>query len=126
VALALRFTQTVKRILVVDDDPHVREILIQRLRGRRYQAEGAGNGAEAMAKLDRDAYDVVLLDLILPGMSGSQVARELDRRVGGPPYIIISGVGGPWHRHNPGQKPIAIVEKPIDFEKLVTVINGCG
>jgi two-component system OmpR family response regulator len=118
--------QSVKRILVVDDDPHVREILIQRLRGRRYQAEGAGNGAEAMVKLDRDAYDVVLLDLIMPGMSGSQVARELDKRTGAPPYIIISGVAGPWHRHHPGQKPVAIVEKPIDFEKLVTVINGCA
>jgi len=114
------------RVLVVDDDPHVREILIQRLRGRRYQAEGAGNGAEAMAKIDRDAYDVVLLDLVMPGVSGSQVARELDSRAGAPPYIIISGVSGPWHRYHPGQKPVAIVEKPIDFEKLMSAIKGCS
>ena len=80
----------------------------------RCQAEGAGN-----------VYDVVLLDLIMPGMSGSQVARELDKRTGATPYIIISGLAGPWHRHHPGQKPVAIVDKPIDFEKLMTVIDGC-
>ena len=116
---------SVKRILVVDDDPHVREILIQRLRGRRYKADGATSGTEAIAKIDRDDYDVVLLDLIMPGMSGSEVARELDSRTGAPPYIIISGMAGPWHRHHPGQKPVAIVDKPIDFEKLVTLIQGC-
>ena len=114
-----------KRILVVDDDPHVREILIQRLRGRRYQAEGANSGKEAIAKIDRDHFDVILLDLVMPGMSGSEVARELDARTGAPPYIIISGVAGPWHRHHPGQKPVAIIDKPIDFEKLVSVIQGC-
>ena len=114
----------VKRILVVDDDPHTREILIQRLRGRRFQAVGADSGMTAMAMIDRDDYDLVLLDLIMPGVSGSEVARSLDARTGAPPYIIMSGMAGPWHRHHPTQNPAAMIEKPIDFEKLVKLIQS--
>ena len=113
-----------KRILVVDDDPHTREILVQRLRGRRFQVAGADNGATAIAMIENDHYDLVLLDLVMPGVSGSEVARELDSREGAPPYIIVSGMAGPWHRHHPTQKPVAMIEKPIDFEKLVKLIQS--
>ena len=116
--------QSVKRILVVDDDPHVREILVQRLRGRRFEADSAESGAQAIHKIDHDRYDLILLDLVMPGaISGSEVARQLDERDGAPPYIIVSGMASPWHRHHPCQKPVAMVEKPIDFEKLVKLIH---
>ncbi len=64
------------RILVVDDDPHVRELIVDYLREIGHVVAEAASGAEAMALLERgDPYDLLLTDVGLPGMAGSEVAR---------------------------------------------------
>ena len=65
------------RLLVVDDDPHVRAMLREYLEGHGYDVAEAGSGAQMREQLDRDLPDAVLLDIRLPGEDGLVLARYL-------------------------------------------------
>ena len=68
------------RILIVEDEPSLSEPLSFLLRREGYDTEIAADGREALAAFDRDGADLVLLDLMLPGLSGTEVCRELRTR----------------------------------------------
>jgi len=79
-------------ILVVDDEPAVTDLLAYNLRKAHYEVLTAADGREAL-RLARDcAPDLVLLDLMLPGMDGLDVCREL-RKTGDIPIIMITALG---------------------------------
>jgi class 3 adenylate cyclase/CheY-like chemotaxis protein len=65
------------RILVVDDTPSNVKLLADLLQARGYAVVTAANGAEALARTERDAPDLVLLDVMMPGMSGYDVCRKI-------------------------------------------------
>ena len=110
-------------MLVTDDDPKIREIVIQRLRLREYDAEGAADGHEAIAKLANGKFDVVVIDLLMPHSSGVDVLDALEKLPSAPPYIVLSGVAKIWRRAHPEKRPAAVLEKPVDFEKLVDAVK---
>ena len=68
------------RLLVVDDDPTVRAMLVEYLGGHRYDVRAAGSGAEMRVELERDLPDLVLLDIRMPGEDGLTLARFLRER----------------------------------------------
>lgn len=68
-----------KKILIVDDDKELRTHLAEIITGAGYQAHEAASGREAVEKAADEDFDVVLLDLIMPKMSGSDVLIELRR-----------------------------------------------
>ena len=72
--------QTSGRLLVVDDDPSVRAMLLEYLGGHRYEVRAAENGAAMRAEIERDLPDLVLLDIRMPGMDGLTLARFLRER----------------------------------------------
>ena len=65
------------RILVVDDDPGILEIVAYSLRGEGFDVETATDGDKALDRAMEDSYDLVILDLMLPGLSGTEVCRRL-------------------------------------------------
>ncbi|MCW2277501.1 response regulator [Heliophilum fasciatum] len=67
------------QILVVDDQRGVRHLLVDALMLLDIKADTASNGNEALARLTQSAYDLVILDMKMPGLSGLQVAVELHR-----------------------------------------------
>jgi class 3 adenylate cyclase len=71
---------TTARLLVVDDNELNRDMLARRLGGRGFTVETAEDGAQALERLDRQAFDVVLLDVMMPGLSGIEVLRRLRER----------------------------------------------
>ena len=77
------------RILVVEDEESYRDPLSYLLRREGYDVAAVGDGAAAITEFDRAGADLVLLDLMLPGMSGSQVCRELRHR-GDVPVIMLT------------------------------------
>ncbi len=79
------------RILVVDDDRLVQDSLSRLLGAQNYEAMTAGGGQQALAAVERMQFDVVLLDLNMPGMSGVDVLGELARRGVATPVIVVSG-----------------------------------
>jgi DNA-binding response OmpR family regulator len=65
------------KILVVDDDPGIRVLMVRALRENGMEAVGAGDSGEMWRMLDQSPYDLVLLDVMLPGASGLDICRQL-------------------------------------------------
>ena len=84
---------TRRKVLVVDDEKNIRLMLTQALADGDTDVETAVNGEEALAKSEQMAYDLVLLDLMLPGMDGLHVLRELRRRRPNVPVILLTAHG---------------------------------
>src|SRR5216117_741549 len=81
------------RILIVDDQPEIVRGLEDNLRFEGYQTTSATNGEDALALALSDAPDLVLLDLMLPRMSGWDVCRELRRKGIDVPVIMLTARG---------------------------------
>ena len=78
------------RILIVEDEPSLSEPLSFLLRREGYDTEIAADGREALAAFDRDGADLVLLDLMLPGLPGTEVCRELRTRSSVPIIMLTA------------------------------------
>ena len=79
-------------ILVVDDEPQILRALTTNLRGAGYEVARAATGEEALAQAAVRPPDAVVLDLVLPDISGVEVCREL-RTWSEMPIVILSAVG---------------------------------
>ena len=67
-------------LLIVDDDPGVRAMLVEYLGGHRYEVRAAENGVAMRAEIERDLPDLILLDIRMPGEDGLTLARYLRER----------------------------------------------
>jgi DNA-binding NtrC family response regulator len=85
--------KTPGRILVVDDEADIRESLETLLDLEGYLVELAVDGGDALRKLDRSSYDLVLLDLMMPDRSGMDVLRDLRQRDTETPVIMMTAYG---------------------------------
>jgi two-component system response regulator RegX3 len=83
----------VTRILVVEDEESFRDALSYMLRKEGFEAVVAGSGPDALAEFDRGGADIVLLDLMLPGLSGTEVFRAL-RAGSAVPVIMLTAKDG--------------------------------
>jgi DNA-binding response OmpR family regulator len=83
---------TVARILVVDDDPTVREVVVRYLRAGAHEVLEAADGETALQLYDEAPHELVVLDLMLPGMDGIEVCRRL-RATGDVPVIMLTALG---------------------------------
>jgi diguanylate cyclase (GGDEF)-like protein len=84
-------TQAPQRILVVDDDEQTREILVELVATLGYETGAAPGGREAVAILRRERYDLVLTDLVMPGMDGLELVREIKAIRPDVPVVVITG-----------------------------------
>ena len=75
------------RILVVDDDPHARQEVMEGLGGRGYQVKGAEDGLQALHHLQRERFDLVITDIQMPRMDGVALLHEI-RRKGYAPVVV--------------------------------------
>jgi len=81
-----------KHILIVDDDPDLRALMVDYLRNSGYEISAAGDGNEMKVALAEHSIDLVILDLMLPGEDGLSLLRWT-REKKGPPIIIVSARG---------------------------------
>ena len=108
------------RILLVDDEAEVREALAEMLSAHGHTVVTAATGDSAMAVLEADpAFELVLTDLVMPGMTGRQLAAAVKARRPGLPVGIISG----WRE--PEELDVAtpdavdfVIDKPVSLEAL--------
>ena len=80
------------RVLVVDDDHTVREVVVSYLRAHQHDVLEAGDGEEALRLMQEEPADLVVLDLMLPGIDGLEVCRRL-REQGDVPIIMLTALG---------------------------------
>ncbi|MBU2291731.1 MAG: response regulator, partial [Alphaproteobacteria bacterium] len=91
VTMAVMQADAAPRILVVDDDPGIREVLCDYLVQHGYQAAGAASAAEMDRAVAHQPPDLIVLDLMMPGEDGLAVCRRLAGK--GPPIVMLSAMG---------------------------------
>jgi len=108
------------RILIVDDEPDILWSLSLLLE-RRYDVTTAEDGATALRALGEDRYDAVILDLMMPGMDGAALKREMDARGLRVPVVIVSAFSDV--RERAAQLRVRdYMTKPIDIPKLEAIL----
>lgn len=115
-------------ILVVDDDAIMRETLVAMVEQLAYEATPARNGAEAVEKLELQAFDLVLLDLAMPEVDGFQVLERItsDLALRNTPVVVISGLSRIDNAVECLEKGAAdFLPKPVNFSLLKARIHSC-
>jgi len=110
-----------KRILVVDDDPDIRELLFTALEDEGFEVFPAGNGQEALAAIRTFRPDVIVLDLMMPVMDGWQFAKELRARDEDIPLVLLSAARD-LSTHAKNLAAADVIEKPFDLAELLPKI----
>ncbi|MHB8809381.1 MAG: two-component system response regulator [Desulfobulbaceae bacterium] len=87
--MSLTITRKHPTILIVDDDEILRMLLRQFLEGEAYRVTEATNGAEALAKIASDSYDLVIMDIAMPGIDGLSVCEHLKSSRNNPPPVLM-------------------------------------
>jgi PAS domain S-box-containing protein len=120
VATHTQSTRASQRLLLVDDEPLVRNVVRGMLEQIGRSVVEASNGEEALERFEREGpFDAVLLDLSLPGLSGPKVLEELRARDSGVRVLILSGyVGEPMI-----EGATALLEKPVSIAQLARALE---
>ncbi len=115
-----------KRVLIVDDDATIRELLGSVLRRRDLTVDVAGDGKEALDLLREHSYSVVLLDLLMPNVDGFGVIDNIGSAISAPVVLVITGADRALIRQLDPQKIHGVVNKPFDAEDLATLVVACA
>ncbi len=113
------------KILLVEDEDHLAQGLAFNLRNQGYEVTVTGDGREALDLLERRTFDLVVLDVMLPGTEGTEVARARRRRGDWTPILMLTA--------KDDQKDVITgieagaddyITKPFDLDELVVRIRG--
>ena len=113
-------------ILIVDDDTDMRRVMELTLQSRGWRVDQAANGANALVKINASKPDLIVIDLMMPGMSGLDVLRELkaDDSICTIPVIMLTGLS---EKEKIKEALVSgtdyYIVKPFDFQDLLSKIN---
>lgn len=123
-----------RNVLIVDDDPRNRKLVEALLRGEGYSVRSADSGAAALVEIDRAAPDLILLDLMMPGMDGFEFIRRLRAAPASAavPVVVVTALDDPASRARVAAAGVAgTITKPLDrwelkncVERLLGKIDG--
>lgn len=116
-----------KKILIIDDDADIRDLLNLQLRRHGFETAFAGDAISALSVARSENPDLILLDLGLPGGEGFTVMERLKAiaSLGWIPVIVVSARADAATRRRADTMGVrAYIEKPIDTEKLLEAINA--
>lgn len=115
------------RVLVVDDDPSIRRMIMAALRRDGYSFSEAANGKEALEVMRRDRPDIVILDLMMPMVSGWDVLRERsgDSDLLSIPVIVVSANRSAELASAMDKGICAFLPKPFDINALSSLVRSC-
>ncbi len=115
-----------KIILVVDDEPEIAAILVEALERDGYQTETAENGADALRRLERRGYDLVMSDTKMPVMDGMELYRKLERRFPALQRRIIFVTGDVLDAEKQRfleSTGVPVLTKPFDLSEVRRVVR---
>ena len=110
-------------ILVVDDEPQLREVLLEFLKVDHHHVELAVAGADALEKFRPGKFDVVITDRAMPGMSGEQLAATIKLRSPTTPVIMLTGFGVQMQAEELPAGVDLVLSKPIGLDELRAALN---
>ena len=116
-------TQRKPRVLVVDDEAPVRDVLRATVEHLGYQVDEAADGYEALDRVAERSYDYIFLDLRMPGMDGITVLRRLHEIRGMARIIVVTGFVDDLLQFDPERDwPVTIIPKPFRLDQIRSVL----
>ena len=119
----------IRKILVADDSPVERLALQEVLTRNGYQVLTAENGEQAIARSEADKPDLILMDVVMPGMNGYQATRTISRKdaTRDIPIIMCTSKGQDTDKiWGMRQGALAYLVKPVDHDELLARIRAMG
>jgi len=117
-----------KRIIVIDDEEAIRKSFELALEDSGYKVDTASSGKEGLETLQGDPYDLVFLDLKMPGLTGVETLRELrkrDKKI--PVYIVTAFYGEFFDELKPmaeGGIEFEVLNKPVDSDTILQLCQA--
>jgi DNA-binding NtrC family response regulator len=119
-----RRRKVTQRILVVDDEPHIRYMIQAVLLDEHYQVEAAGSGLGALQKLETSPVDLAIVDLWLPDIDGLTLAEAIRMLDPGTPVIMITAYGTPVFESIASHPAIShYIHKPFVLDRLLEIVR---
>ncbi|HVT05034.1 MAG TPA: response regulator [Thermoanaerobaculia bacterium] len=115
-----------KRVLIVEDEDGIRSLLFTVLRRRNVDVDLARDGVDAVEKLSRCNYSLILLDLMMPRMSGWQLLEYIGEKIDPEkrPIVIVMTAGFDQGNLDP-RIVMSVIRKPFDLQLLTEVVLAC-
>jgi CheY-like chemotaxis protein len=110
-------------ILVVDDDNPVRATIARALKALGYQVREAADGAAALAIVREEALSLVVLDYVMPGMDGAEVARQIRLIEPDLPIVFSTGHSALRALRSAAGEEISVLEKPFTLDELEALLR---
>jgi CheY-like chemotaxis protein len=110
-------------ILVVDDDASVRATIASALGELGYAVSEASDGAQALAAVREEAPSLVILDFVMPGMDGAEVAREIAAIDPDLPVIFSTGHAALRALRSAAGEDVRVLEKPFTLDELDALLR---
>ena len=112
------------QILLAEDDESMREFLARALRKAGHEVVAVGDGLDALARLGEDNFDLLLADVVMPGLDGIEVARRATKKKPGMKVMFITGFAAVALRaREQGPRDTRILSKPFHLRDLVGEIG---
>jgi CheY-like chemotaxis protein len=116
---------TPRSLLVVDDDPSIHDLIGAMLTGKNWRMDTAANGEEALSRLETRAYDVVLTDILMPGMDGLTLLGEMRGRYPYTSMVVMTVKNTPDHiLGSLRSQATAYIAKPFERELLLGTLES--
>jgi two-component system, OmpR family, response regulator len=108
------------KVLLVDDEAEFVSALAERLSMRKMQVRTASNGMDALKLIESDPPQIVVLDLMMPGMNGIEVLEQIKARYSNIPVILLTGMGAAQEAAKGMSKgAFDYLAKPFDIDQLI-------
>ena len=113
------------RVLIIDDEDQFVDAVVERLRLRGFEANGVTSGQDAMELLHQRSYDVVLLDVKMPGLGGLEVIRKVKEKWPDLQVVMLTGHGSSQDAEK-GMELGAFeyVMKPVNIDNLTDILRA--
>ena len=117
-----------KRIIVIDDEDAIRKSFALALEDTEYQVDTVASGREGIERISREPYDLVFLDLKMPGMNGVETLRELRKLDEEVPVYIVTAFYGEFleelQRMAHNGTEFEVLNKPVDGHMILKLCKG--
>jgi CheY-like chemotaxis protein len=112
------------RILVVDDDPDMQDVMALTLELGGYEVSRASNGQQALERVEEGMPDLILLDMRMPVMDGWTFAAELRRRHASAAPLVVCTAAEDARRRAREVDAVGCLSKPFELEELLRVVES--
>lgn len=112
-----------KKLLIVDDDNNLLGYLSEELTDAGFSVKTYDNGADAIVAAAEETFDLILLDMLMPGLDGIQVVRVLQKVAPKVPIIGLTGYVGRGYMSQAMGLGVSILTKPVEIPVLIKEIN---